>query len=333
MKGTLTLLSYFFPFVISFLEDCMGLFEKLGLSGTLVVDWEMTPDYTFGTFESWGGKERVRSQRERIYYFFIDAWDETPKLCLMERGIKHAKVVGEILAPVEMLKQCVADQGKPGFDKSYAIDKQLEAWLKENIIESEDDSRIVPVIEPEKAGELKVTGLPSPADQLPKLTTVQLPSESAQVNEEDLPAIFVKYNFFESQYNPEGRFSNYLVDNGDGLTVSDRVTGLMWQRGGADIMSFRRMRVELERVNKEAFAGHSDWRFPTIEEALSLMEPEMNARGIYLHPSFSAEQPFICVAAKRDPGGYWFVDFKQARVFWSSGTIPGGFGRFCRNNG
>ena len=29
-------------------------------------------------------------------------------------------------------------------------------------------------------------------------------------------------------------------------------------------------------------------------------------------------------------GGYWFVDFKQGRSYWASGTNPGGFGRACR---
>ena len=77
----------------------MGLFKKLGLAVNSTIDWEMTPEYTFGTFESWGGKERVRSAKERIYYFFIDNWGDTPRLCLMERGIKHARVAAEITRP------------------------------------------------------------------------------------------------------------------------------------------------------------------------------------------------------------------------------------------
>ncbi len=309
----------------------MGLFEKLGLCGTLVVDWEMTPDYTFGTFESWGGKERVRSQRERIYYFFIDAWGESPRLCLMERGIKHARVVAEIKAPVEMLNRCVTNQGKPGFDKSYAIDDRIEQWLKENIIDADDDDRIVPVTEPETEQEPVETGLPDISAPMPAdLQRRPLPHAAAEIGEAEIPSLIAEYNFYESHHNPQGSFANYLVDGGDGLTVCDLVTGLMWQRGGVDIMSFRRMREEIDGINSAGFAGYTDWRLPTIEEALSLMEPEMNSRGVHLHPCFSSAQPFIFVAARRNPGGYWFVDFKQARVFWSSGTIPGGFGRFCR---
>ena len=77
----------------------MGLFNKLLHTEIPAIDWAMTPEYTFGTYESWGGRERVRSKSERIYYFFIDAWDAEPKVCLMERGIKHARVVAEIDAP------------------------------------------------------------------------------------------------------------------------------------------------------------------------------------------------------------------------------------------
>lgn len=31
----------------------MGLFNKLMISGIPAIDWEMTPEYTFGTYESW----------------------------------------------------------------------------------------------------------------------------------------------------------------------------------------------------------------------------------------------------------------------------------------
>ncbi len=33
----------------------MALFSKLLNTDIPNIDWEMTPEYTFGTFESWGG--------------------------------------------------------------------------------------------------------------------------------------------------------------------------------------------------------------------------------------------------------------------------------------
>ena len=126
----------------------MALFSKLLNTDIPNIDWEMTPEYTFGTFESWGGRERVRSKNERIYYFFIDGWGETPKLCLMERGIKHARVVAEILAPEEMVRRCVTEAGKVAlFERTYPIDERLKEWLIKNVIEPGDDSWVVPADE------------------------------------------------------------------------------------------------------------------------------------------------------------------------------------------
>ena len=76
----------------------MSLFKHLDVAGKPQIDWEMTPEYTFGTFESWGGKERLRNNNERFYYFFVDGWSKTPKLCLMERAVKYARVLAEIKA-------------------------------------------------------------------------------------------------------------------------------------------------------------------------------------------------------------------------------------------
>lgn len=307
----------------------MALFSKLLNTDIPNIDWEMTPEYTFGTFESWGGRERVRSKNERIYYFFIDGWGETPRLCLMERGIKHARVVAEILAPEEMVRRCVAEAGKVAlFERTYPIDERLKEWLIKNVIEPGDDSWVVPAEEPADE-EILSTGLPGPEARI-EVQPVDLPHGPAELSEEDVVALVRTYDFPDQDRNPEGRFTHALVDNGDGLTVSDRVTGLTWQRGGTDIMSHRAMRREVERINRERFAGHDDWRLPSMAEALSLLEREKSAADQYLHPCFSREQPFVFVEATRSPGGYWFVDFKQGRAYWSSGTIPGGFGRLCR---
>ncbi len=308
----------------------MGLFKNLLGTGAPTIDWEMTPEYTFGTFESWGGKERIRSKKERVYYFFIDAWDSVPKLGLMERGIKYARVIAEILAPIEMVQQCVDEQGKVAlFERTHPINEQLKEWLIANVIETDDDSKIIPLEIPESQ-QLGDTGLPGKDDGIPAPVEVLLPQEPMEMSEEDVVTLVTVYNFADQERNPRGFFTHLLVDNGDGLTVTDKVTGLMWQRSGTDIMSHRSLRRETAKLNQEQFAGYSDWRLPTMAEALSILEREKAANDQYLHPCFSGDQPFVFVEAVRRPGGQWFVDYKQGRAFWASGTIPGGFGRLCR---
>ncbi len=307
----------------------MGLFALLNLPSNLAVDWDMCPEYTFGTFESWGGRERIRSKKERIYYFFIDAWEDVPRLCLMERGIKHARVVAEILAPAAMVQRCVDGQGKVAlYERTYGINEELKSWLEANITEAKDSSKIIPLYEKEQEI-LGDSGLPNAADPQPEVRLIVLPGGPAELAEKDVLALVKKYNLVDHERNPTGEFTNVFVDNGDGETVTDLVTGLMWQREGSDIMSHRSMRKALDKINEERSAGYTDWRFPSMAEALSLMERQKK-KDQFLHSCFSTEQPFIFVDAVRKPGGYWFVDYKHGRAFWSSGTIPGGFGRFCR---
>jgi hypothetical protein len=216
------------------------------------------------------------------------------------------------------------------FERTHPINEQIKKWLIDHIIETDDDSKVIPLELP-IGKPLAATGLPGRDAELSIPLICALPHEPAEMSEEDVVALVARYNFAEQERNPRGAFPHALVDNGDGLTVSDRATGLMWQRAGTDIMSNRSMKREVTRINQEQFAGYSDWRLPSMAEALSLLENEKLANDQYLHCCFSGEQPFVFVDAVRKPGGQWFVDYKQGRAFWSSGTIPGGFGRLCRN--
>lgn len=67
-----------------------------------------------------------------------------------------------------------------------------------------------------------------------------------------------------------------LVDNQDG-TVTDPNSGLMWKQTDAwlDMHKFYTWQDQpsyIEKLNKEKFAGHSDWRIPTKAEAATLVE-------------------------------------------------------------
>ena len=46
--------------------------------------------------------------------------------------------------------------------------------------------------------------------------------------------------------------------------------------------------------------------------------------GLHVHPCFAGTQGYVFTADSRKPGGFWFIDFRQARVYWASGTMAGG---------
>lgn len=136
--------------------------------------------------------------------------------------------------------------------------------------------------------------------------------------------MLLKYDFFELSINPLGAFENLFVDNNDG-TVTDKATGLMWQKSGSDLFDYKGGEKYIEQVNIAGFAGYSDWRIPSIEELASLLA-RREKRGVHLDPVFDNMQTTCWSADQYDPKdnsrkssrsrllGRWIVSFKQGQV-------------------
>ncbi len=93
--------------------------------------------------------------------------------------------------------------------------------------------------------------------------------------------------YFGQDGNYQGNIPNYK-DNGDG-TVTDLVTGLMWQSSPGEKIS---LPEAFANVKKCRTGGYSDWRIPTIKELYSLIlfsgtDPDPQSRDI------SKFKPFI----------------------------------------
>ena len=78
------------------------------------------------------------------------------------------------------------------------------------------------------------------------------------------PAVGAAYFGQDAQY--DGSFSRYQ-DNGDG-TVTDLVTGLMWQQDPGAKQGYYDAIAAAESFN---LAGYTDWRAPTVKELYSLI--------------------------------------------------------------
>lgn len=311
----------------------MGMFEKLQLSEATVanIEWEITPDLAFCTFSAKGLRGELSKSGERLCYFFIDNWGEQPRLYLMERGSRYVNILAEVKAPPAMLSDCITNQGAgPAVRGNYPIDSALKAWLLAEVVNPEDSPFLLPVISETADQEELGEPLPLLGKSGFSGARVVLPSEPVAFHDNQLGPLIRQWNFYDAQLNPQGAFANALADPGDNLTVVDERTGLMWQRGGLDLCSSSRMKRNIAQLNAEGLAGQHDWRLPTLEEAMSLLEAAPNAKGLHLHPCFAKAQPFIFVATRRKPTGYWFVDYGRGRAYWSSGTVPGGYGRLCR---
>lgn len=73
--------------------------------------------------------------------------------------------------------------------------------------------------------------------------------------------------FFGQDAQHQGHQPSYL-DHGDG-TVSDLVTGLMWQKDPGEKMTIQQAQQAVMRCR---LGNHRDWRLPTIKELYSLIQ-------------------------------------------------------------
>ncbi|GAX60307.1 ATPases of the AAA+ class [Candidatus Scalindua japonica] len=76
--------------------------------------------------------------------------------------------------------------------------------------------------------------------------------------------------------------------------VIDYATGLMWhQSGSLKSMSWKRAKKWITDLNKMSYAGFSNWRLPTLEEAASLLEPIEKNSNQFIDTVFDKTQSSI----------------------------------------
>jgi len=154
-----------------------------------------------------------------------------------------------------------------------------------------------------------------------KIHKVKLRNKPKDLWQSDIEKMVEKHNFFVKDLNEDGDFPNDFMDNSDG-TITDRATGLMWEKGGSSsTIHFWEAKKYVSRLNKDTFAGHNDWRIPSLEELCSLLEREINERGQYIG-SFFRDTQSKCLSADRFGGGSHrdycvpnkIVNFKKGRT-------------------
>jgi len=127
--------------------------------------------------------------------------------------------------------------------------------------------------------------------------------------------ILQERNFFDSLRNKDAQgLSHFYVayDAQEESVVLDYTTGLMWQQGGSE-RSINRNEAKkyVEKLNRGKVAGHNDWRLPTLEEAMSLMESKKMNGDLYIDPVFDKKQQWIWTTDEESAGQAWPVYFSN----------------------
>ncbi|NIR49563.1 DUF1566 domain-containing protein, partial [candidate division KSB1 bacterium] len=120
---------------------------------------------------------------------------------------------------------------------------------------------------------------------------------------------YCKSDYSWSNPNGKGIPHDYQIDS-SGEVVYDACTGLRWQKSGSpERLTFKRALAYIAQLNRQKLGGHSDWRLPTLDEAMSLMEAKKQSNGLHINPIFDKTQDWIWTADKESASRAWVVYF------------------------
>ncbi len=142
-------------------------------------------------------------------------------------------------------------------------------------------------------------------------SSVMLRSTPQTLDKSDVRTMVKKLGFFEKYYNSTGEFLNHyeLQTINNKKVLIDYATGLMWHQSGSEqYMKYEKVLPWIQELNRLKYAGFSDWRLPTLEEAASLMESQESRDALYIDPLFSKDQNHTWTADMYDKNRAWAVD-------------------------
>lgn len=133
-----------------------------------------------------------------------------------------------------------------------------------------------------------------------------------------IDGLLERYDLFDAHRHPHGRgLGHRYTLRRDAQLVRDAATGLEWQRASSQgRLTWRAAEGYLAELNQRAFLGYRDWRLPTLEEAMSLVQAEPRAvDGLYIDSIFHGEAWWLWTADRQDLMTSWVVYLPSGHTF------------------
>ena len=205
--------------------------------------------------------------------------------------------------------QSLTDEKKLAENRAATLEKQIKS-LQAELQQAQQ-------MQPEK---------PKPASASTNLSP-RFRNKPTELSEADVKALLKKHDFYCGEYdwsknfcNPKGKGFKHQFEaktiKGEKV-VFDKASDLMWQQSGSPkSIDYDAAKNYIDDLNKKGFAGFKDWRFPTLEEAMSLMEPKELNGDLYIDPVFDKNQRWIWTSdSYSGESRAWVVLFNNGRCY------------------
>ncbi len=111
------------------------------------------------------------------------------------------------------------------------------------------------------------------------------------------------------------------IINNDRVVI-DHATGLMWHPSGSyEYMKRKDVKKWIRGLNRKGYAGHNNWRVPTVDEASSLLEASEKNGNLYIDTVFDKKQRWLWTGDSCSSGGMWRVYFDDGYVDWGDVSL------------
>lgn len=137
------------------------------------------------------------------------------------------------------------------------------------------------------------------------------------MSKNDVKLMLEQKGFFDKYWNKSGDFLKKI----ESLTIKqdeiviDHSTNLMWHSSGSlKLVNLKEACEWIAELNNKNYAGHSDWRLPTLEEGASLLE-NSRQKNLYIDRAFDRRQWCIWTGDTLSSTLAWVVVF-SGRIDW-----------------
>ncbi len=131
-------------------------------------------------------------------------------------------------------------------------------------------------------------------------------------SKESVEAMIKDKGFYDKiwNYSASGFHNDYELQN-DGKVVYDRASNIMWQQSGSNqLLLYKNAKLYIKGLNRNKYAGYNDWRLPSVEEAMTLVEPTKKNGKLYIDSIFGTNQSKIWTSEPYSASSNWSVHFE-----------------------
>lgn len=132
----------------------------------------------------------------------------------------------------------------------------------------------------------------------------------------DWDILLYQKELFERRWSKKRLFPYKSTKRGGKKLVFDKITDLTWQQSGSPApVTFGEAKNYIRELNKQRFAKCNDWRFPTLNEAMTLLTPCKDDHNLYVDAEFDATQKWIWTNDESNDEIPWVVAFVAGNYY------------------